>query len=78
MDQAGMKLHALSPKVHVSVKDTAPGIHKALFFCKPTLLLLHSRQEMKHKKDTVFVCCGWCTKLCLLKHISGTFPVLQF
>lgn len=78
MDQIGVKLHALSPKVHVSAKGTALGVHKALFLCKLTLLLLHKRQELRHKKDTVFVCCGWCTELCLLRHICGTFPVLKF
>lgn len=31
MDQTGMKLHVLSPGVHVSAKDTALGIHKAIF-----------------------------------------------
>lgn len=78
MDQTGTKLHSLSPKVHVSAKDTSPGIHKVLVFCKLTLLLLHRRQELRCKKDTVFVCYGWCNESCLLKHIRGTFPILKF
>lgn len=56
MDQSVMKLHALSPNIHVSAKDTAIGIHKALqFFCKPTLLFLHSRPKMRRKK-TLCLC----------------------